>query len=62
MIANASINKMTVVSNGKEYKAIQVGTVMTHPDYRSQGLSGKLMKHILEKYEQEYDRLRCYFK
>lgn len=55
VIANASINKMTIVSNGKEYRAIQVGTVMTHPDYRNQGLSGALMKHIVEKYEQEYD-------
>ncbi|MBH5316391.1 GNAT family N-acetyltransferase [Paenibacillus sp. GSMTC-2017] len=55
IIANASINKMTFVSNGKEYKAIQVGTVMTHPAYRNQGLSGKLMNHIIEKYEQEYD-------
>lgn len=55
VIANASINKMTLVSNGKEYKAIQVGTVMTHPDYRNQGLSGKLMNHIIEVYEQEYD-------
>jgi predicted N-acetyltransferase YhbS len=55
VIANASINKMTFVSNDREYKAIQVGTVMTHPDYRNQGLSGKLMNHIIEKYEQEYD-------
>ncbi|WP_391205821.1 GNAT family N-acetyltransferase [Psychrobacillus sp. L4] len=55
VIANASINKMTIVSNTKEYQAIQVGTVMTHPDYRYQGLSGKLMNHIMEKYEKESD-------
>ncbi|MDK8180340.1 GNAT family N-acetyltransferase [Paenibacillus sp. UMB4589-SE434] len=55
IIANASINKMTFVLNGKEYNAIQVGTVMTHPDYRNQGLSGKLLNHIIEKYEQDYD-------
>jgi GNAT superfamily N-acetyltransferase len=55
VIANASINKMTILSNGKEYKAIQIGTVMTHPDYRNQGLSGKLMNHIMEKYEKESD-------
>jgi len=55
IIANASINKMALVANGKEYKAIQVGTVMTHPDYRGQGLSGKLMNHIIEKYEHECD-------
>ncbi|WP_391118584.1 GNAT family N-acetyltransferase [Psychrobacillus sp. L3] len=55
VIANASINKMTIVSNDKEYQAIQVGTVMTHPDHRNQGLSGKLMNHIIEKYEKESD-------
>ncbi|MEH6944973.1 GNAT family N-acetyltransferase [Bacillus sp. JJ722] len=55
VIANASISKMTIVSNGKEYNAIQVGTVMTHPDYRNQGLSTKLMNHIIEKYEKDYD-------
>lgn len=55
VIANASVNKMVVVSHGKEYKAIQVGTVMTHPDYRQQGLAAKLMRHILATYEKDYD-------
>lgn len=55
VIANASINKMTVVCNGIEYKAIQVGTVMTHPEFRNQGLSKKLLNHIIEKYENETD-------
>lgn len=55
IIANASINKMVLTSNGKEYAAIQIGTVMTHPDYRNQGLAAKLMNHIIEKYEKEYD-------
>lgn len=48
VIANTSINKMNVISNGKEYKAIQLGTVMTHPDYRHQGLATKLMNHIIK--------------
>ncbi|RIJ63721.1 GNAT family N-acetyltransferase [Rummeliibacillus sp. POC4] len=55
IIANASISKMTIVLKGKEYKAIQIGTVMTHPDYRNQGLSKKLMNYIIEQYEKEYD-------
>ncbi|MEK3982477.1 GNAT family N-acetyltransferase [Paenibacillus sp. FSL K6-3166] len=55
VIANASINKMTIILNQKEYNAIQIGTVMTHPDYRMQGLSRKLIDHIIAKYEQEYD-------
>ncbi|MEB9735185.1 GNAT family N-acetyltransferase [Bacillus cereus] len=55
VIANTSINKMNVISNGKEYKAIQLGTVMTHPDYRHQGLATKLMNHIIKKYEKNYN-------
>ncbi|UHA73482.1 GNAT family N-acetyltransferase [Paenibacillus sp. 481] len=55
VIANASVNKMVITSNGTDYKAIQVGAVMTHPDYRHQGLAVKLMKHIIETYENEVD-------
>lgn len=55
VIANASISKMTVISNGQEFSAIQVGTVMTHPAYRCQGLSEKLMNYIVTKYEHECD-------
>lgn len=28
---------------------------MTHPDNRHLGLAAKLMKHIIEKYEKDYD-------
>lgn len=55
VIANASISKMTVAVNGKDYKAIQVGTVMTHPDYRHKGLAKKLMNEIIHKYEKQCD-------
>ncbi|MFJ7732943.1 GNAT family N-acetyltransferase [Lysinibacillus sp. NPDC097231] len=57
IIANASVNFMTVLLNGKEYNGIQIGTVMTHPDYRHQGLSKKLMDHILKEYEDKCDFL-----
>ncbi|MBN6185372.1 GNAT family N-acetyltransferase [Aneurinibacillus sp. BA2021] len=55
VVANVSINKMTVIVEGKEYKAIQIGTVMTHPEYRKQGLSKKLMYHVIDTYEKECD-------
>jgi len=55
VIANASISKMTVAVKGKDYRAIQVGTVMTHPDYRHKGLARKLMNDIIDKYEKHYD-------
>ena len=55
IIANASINKMKIVSNDRDYKAIQVGTVKTHPKYRNQGLSTNLKNLIIDQYEKEYD-------
>jgi GNAT superfamily N-acetyltransferase len=55
VVANVSISKMDVIINGEDKKALQIGTVMTHPDYRNKGLSARLMKHVLEKYEKDYD-------
>ncbi|MNO42317.1 Acetyltransferase (GNAT) family protein [compost metagenome] len=55
VIANASINKMTIIVNQTKVHAIQIGTVMTHPDYRKQGLSRKLIEHIIATYEHECD-------
>ncbi|SCY56677.1 GNAT family N-acetyltransferase [Alkaliphilus peptidifermentans] len=55
VIANVSINKMDLIVEGQNKKAIQIGTVMTHPDYRNKGLSASLMKYIIEKYEKNYD-------
>lgn len=55
VIANVSINKMDIILHKKAYKALQLGTVMTHPDYRNRGLSAKLINHIISKYEHQYD-------
>ncbi len=55
MVANVSVNKMDLVIQGTKVNAIQIGTVMTHPDYRGKGLSVKLMEYVLEKYESEVD-------
>jgi len=55
VIANVSINKMNLVVEGENKKAIQLGTVMTHPEYRNNGLSSSLIKHIIEKYENDQD-------
>ncbi|MDP8285944.1 MAG: GNAT family N-acetyltransferase, partial [Candidatus Electryonea clarkiae] len=54
VVANVSINKMDVVLAGQRHKAIQIGTVMTHPDYQKRGLAAKLMKHVLEIYAVDY--------
>ncbi|MCR8644313.1 GNAT family N-acetyltransferase [Paenibacillus sp. N1-5-1-14] len=55
IVANVSVNKLVVVVGGVEYQALQIGTVMTHPDYRHQGLAAMLMDHVIHQYEQDYD-------
>lgn len=55
VIANASVNIMTVLNDGKEYRGIQIGTVMTHPNYRHQDLAKRLMNHIIDEYEDTCD-------
>jgi predicted N-acetyltransferase YhbS len=55
IVANVSVNELDLIIEGKSYKALQIGTVMTHPAYRNQGLSGSLMNHVLDVYEGKYD-------
>lgn len=55
IIANVSVNKLDLIINGEIKKAIQIGTVMTHPDYRNQGLSARLMKTALADVEEQCD-------
>ncbi|EAC8105286.1 GNAT family N-acetyltransferase [Listeria monocytogenes] len=57
VIANVSINKMNLIYQGEDYRALQIGTVMTHPDYRGKGLAKKLLEHVIAKYEDQYDFL-----
>lgn len=52
IIANVSVNLMTVHHQGQKKQAVQIGTVMTHPDYQQQGLAGKLMDHVVKHYDQ----------
>jgi hypothetical protein len=33
VIANVSVNTLQLVVNGQRINALQIGTVMTHPDY-----------------------------
>ncbi|GAA4839184.1 hypothetical protein GCM10023310_16220 [Paenibacillus vulneris] len=54
-IANVSANLLDLVIDGEWKPVIQLGTVMTHPDYRGRGLAGSLMTRVLEHYEGMYD-------
>jgi predicted N-acetyltransferase YhbS len=55
IVANVSVNMLDFIIEGKSFRALQIGTVMTHPDYRNQGLSARLMNHILEVFQDQYD-------
>ncbi|MBO1510753.1 GNAT family N-acetyltransferase [Metabacillus bambusae] len=55
VIANVSVNKLDLIINGETKRAIQIGTVMTHPDYRGKGLSKRLMNKVLSDYENIVD-------
>ena len=60
VIANVSVNLMDIILNQLTYKAIQLGTVMTDPAYRNQGLSRRLMEIIIEEYRSECDFMYLY--
>ena len=47
VVANVSVNRMDFLMDGVSRSLIQLGTVMTHPDYRGMGLSRFLMETVL---------------
>lgn len=55
IVSNVSANRMKFMQNGSEKNYIQIGTVMTDPDCRGQGLAAKLMNHVMEEYERDCD-------
>ncbi|WP_347320790.1 GNAT family N-acetyltransferase [Rossellomorea sp. RS05] len=55
VIANVSVNLIDFTIEGEEKKAIQIGTVMTHPDYRNRGLSKDLLVKVLDEYRDQVD-------
>lgn len=57
VIANASINKMSIILKGKRFNGIQIGTVMTDENYRNQGLATQLMQHVMKEHENTCDFL-----
>lgn len=60
IIANASANILDIRLNGRDKKYLQIGTVMTDPDYQNQGLSRKLMQEILKDWEDQCDGIYLY--
>ncbi len=54
-VANASVNVMDFLWQGKPRRYIQLGTVMTAPAYRQQGLARRLMQAILHDWQAQCD-------
>lgn len=55
IIANVSINKMTLRLQGKSYQALQIGTVMTTPEYQRMGLAYNLFDIVVKEWEEKVD-------
>ena len=50
VVANVSVNRTDFVVDGRKYRLLQLGTVMTDPDYRGRGLSRAIMEFIGKEY------------
>lgn len=50
-VANVSVNRMELAWQGSICSYIQLGTVMTDPDYRNQGLCRYLMGEVLKDWK-----------
>lgn len=55
VVANASVNIIDAAWQGEPRRYIQLGTVMTDPDFRNRGLSRVLIEAILEDYKEQCD-------
>jgi predicted N-acetyltransferase YhbS len=55
ILSNISTTPFELIINGKEFNAIQIGTVMTKTEFRGKGLGIELMKTVIDKYKSEFD-------
>ena len=55
VVSNVSVNACNMNYDGRIVKLIQIGTVMTDPDYRGRGYARMLMEKIIEDYENKVD-------
>lgn len=55
VVSNVSVNRCDMKYNGSIIHLIQLGTVMTDPEYRGKGYSRLLMEEIMKEYENKVD-------
>lgn len=60
IVANVSVNPLEFAVGGEVYRTLQIGTVMTDPDYRGKGLSRVLIELILKEHREKYDLIYLY--
>ncbi len=60
MAANVSATPITFRVAGKPLRALQLGTVMTAPEWRGKGLARRLMEQVLDEAAGRYDMIYLY--
>ena len=50
VVSNVSVNRTDFVIGGRRYKILQLGTVMTAPEYRGRGYGRAIMEYIEKEY------------
>ena len=60
VVANVSVNKCNMLYNGEPLRLLQIGTVMTDPDYRGRGYARFLLEEVIKEYETKVDGIYLY--
>ena len=60
VIANVSATPLSFLIAGEPLRALQLGTVMTSPDFRGHGLQRQLMERLLSEAAGQYDMIYLY--
>ena len=55
VVANVSVNIIDTVWENKSKRYIQLGTVMTDPEYRNRGFSSQLIRAIISEWREKCD-------
>ena len=55
VVSNVSVSMVDLILDGSRIHAVQIGTVMTHSDYKKMGLAEKLMNEVLKDYKERCD-------
>lgn len=55
VVSNVSVNQCSMNYDGRVVKLLQLGTVMTDPDYRGRGYAKEIMDKIMEEYDGKVD-------